>query len=156
MPQAFGPFSTPRMQETARRLINAASLVFAREQTSHSHLRSLGVDSSKLLKAHDFTILCKPELPSDLSLPEKFGCIVPNVRMLDKASAEESTGYVRFLVKAVNSLRERGVTPIFLYHDPKSDAQVAEKISAELRYALRHSASPARRFSRGLLVGPRS
>lgn len=132
MPQAFGPFSTPRMQETARRLIDASTLVFAREQTSLSHLRALGVESSKLLKAHDFTILCKPELPSELNLPEKFGCIVPNVRMLDKASAEESTGYVRFLVKAVNSLRERGVTPIFLYHDPKSDVQVADRISAEL------------------------
>lgn len=129
MPQAFGPFTTDRIRSAARRLIENSALVFPREETSLTHAKSLGTQNSKILKAHDFTVLAKSNLPAGSMLPDSFGCIVPNVRMLDKASDDIGRHYVAFLVTCIRELQDRGIRPVFLYHDPKHDSKVAEEVN---------------------------
>ncbi len=132
MPQAFGPFTSDRIRSAATRLIKNSTLVFPREGTSHNHLRGLGVDHPGMTKSHDFTVLSKGELPDPWHMPEEFGCIVPNVRMLDKASESSRLHYVDFLVTCVHELQRREIKPVFLYHDPKNDSKVAEQVNRKL------------------------
>ena len=128
LPQAFGPFSGRPMQEAAVRLLNCASLVYARDSRSFQHLESLQLSQPTVLKSPDFTSLAVGKMPENLSMPDRFACIVPNIRMLDRTNQSISNAYVGFLDRAIRALQEAGISPYFLFHDELRDKQVAESL----------------------------
>ncbi len=136
LPQAFGPFSTPALASAARKLVKTSSLVFARDDLSFQHVRELCGPCEHVRKAPDFTSIVKGELPPDLELPDRFVCIVPNIRMLDQGSEEEQRAYVGFLASCVRESRERELDPLFLFHHETTDPQVADAVEHELGFTL--------------------
>ena len=128
LPQALGPFTKPGMRVAAKRLFEAATLVFPREQTSLDYVLDLGISGDKVIKAHDFTVLAKGIYPNGLELPEKFSLIVPNARMLDRTDSKQSRAYVDFMATVVKDLRTRELNPHYLFHDWNSDSRVADAI----------------------------
>jgi len=137
LPQAFGPFRDPRVAEGTKRLVTAATLTYARDQESHDHLTKLVGLSDRIRLAPDFTCLVPGELPQGLSLPERFACLVPNIRMLDKTEPDESRAYTKFLVDCAQQVQQAGIEPIWLFHDPKHDRQVVDAVHAKLTIPLR-------------------
>ena len=128
LPQSFGPFTGLEMRRQARRLFEAVPLAFAREQVSLNHIRDLGVTGDQIQLAPDFTGLVSGILPSGFSLPEKFACIIPNIRMLDQSQPSQSRAYISFLKDAIQAVEQHQMTPCLLFHDVKNDAIVAQEL----------------------------
>jgi polysaccharide pyruvyl transferase WcaK-like protein len=125
MPQAFGPFRNPEVAETCKRLLNRAELVFARDPKSLDEVRDLGVQSEVILSP-DFTVGLPATVSSLGKLPENYSAIVPNRRMMDKTSDQES--YLSFIKTSADKLRDAGLNPVFVLHDAKEDAKVVRKL----------------------------
>ncbi len=84
MPQAFGPFSSSNSQSAIKSIIDKAVLLFARDKISFSHLTAISGTKKNILMAPDITLTFhQNNYPK-----EGYCCIVPNERMLDKASEE--------------------------------------------------------------------
>jgi len=129
LPQAFGPFELASNQRSMAKVLENASLVFARDEVSYQHLRRLKVNSSNILKSPDFTnTLCK-----DTSLgskPDSRGvCLIPNYRMIDKVEAEEGNAYIEFMVCCVNYLIRNNLDPYLLVHEGSKDSELAAMIN---------------------------
>jgi colanic acid/amylovoran biosynthesis protein len=151
LPQAWGPFTTPRIKDYAKKAVDNLDLVFAREQTSLNHLRGAGATGSHVHKSNDFTNLAEAYVPETLELPDQFACIVPNFRMLDKADAQQSQSYVDFLAQSIRTLRERGIVPVYIFHDRKNDQIVADRVQAKLKYEVATLAFECPRVLKGIL-----
>ncbi|MEP2774899.1 MAG: polysaccharide pyruvyl transferase family protein [Luteolibacter sp.] len=125
MPQAFGPFRNPEVARTCKDLLNRADLVFARDPKSLSEVRELGLSTDVILSP-DFTVGLPATACRFQGLPKTYSAIVPNRRMMDKTTDQET--YLSFIRTAVDMLRNAGLNPIFVLHDAKEDAKVVRKL----------------------------
>jgi colanic acid/amylovoran biosynthesis protein len=117
----FGPFENPDLQHTMRQLYDAASLVYARDQLSYSFAKNL-IDGSadKLRLAPDITIFVQPD--SSTPLPEQpYACVVPNMRVLDRGSAEWQRTYMAELRQTIQLLRSHKLRVILVEHEKTGD-----------------------------------
>lgn len=128
LPQAFGPFENPEVRELTRQLFERASLVCARDAVSLELAAPL-CSPTKLRRYPDFTVGVTPRLPVEVTVPDTFTAIVPNVRMLDKSGAREQ--YLGFLSRAVRSLVERKLNPVFVLHDADEDRRVIAAVNEQ-------------------------
>ncbi len=151
LPQAWGPFSSPAIKNYAKIAVENIDLVFARDKTSFEHLRGLGIATDHVPQSHDFTNLIDGVAPEELNLPLRFACIVPNIRMLDKASNSQSKSYIDFLARSIHILKERGVTPVYLFHDRKNDEIVARLVQEILQYEVDSFYFECPRILKGIL-----
>lgn len=135
LPQALGPFETPRIRRAFADVVSRVDLVYARDRESHAHCQRLGSERGNLRMAPDFTCLVDGALPPAFEPPPRMVCIVPNDRMLEKMNAEESAGYLPLLVRCVASLRHCGMRPCILLHDVGVD----ESLVAPLQRAVGES-----------------
>lgn len=120
MPQALGPFQKNEIKKWTNLLFNRAEIIFARDKQSFDYSTVLA-SKDKLLKCPDFTVGLEP-MEVDISLPKKFACIVPNIRMLDKTNSSEN--YLNFIKKSVDSIENLNIEPVFLIHDGEEDLKV--------------------------------
>lgn len=132
LPQSLGPFTGQEMRIQAKRLFDAVSIVFAREQTSLNHICDLGIPRDRVHLSPDFTNLLSGTIPVDFKLPENYACIVPNIRMLDKCPQEHANSYISFLTEAIRRLEQHQIPAYMLFHAEKDDSQVARLIEAQL------------------------
>ncbi|MCA9073880.1 MAG: polysaccharide pyruvyl transferase family protein [Planctomycetaceae bacterium] len=151
LPQAFGPFSTTELASQAKRLIDVSSLVFARDDVSFRHLQELGGPFPNVRKAPDFTSIVKGHMPPDIELPERYACIVPNIRMLDQGAKKEQQAYVGFLAECIRRLRVREIEAVFLFHDDTTDPQVADAVESELSFTLKRIREHRPEYLKGIL-----
>lgn len=98
LPQAFGPFSSPKIKRAIRTIVDNADLIYAREKVSYAHLISVVGQRHNIKIAPDFTNLLSGKMPKGYDLSNKEICIVPNYRMIDKTSREISQAYRPFLI----------------------------------------------------------
>jgi polysaccharide pyruvyl transferase WcaK-like protein len=136
LPQAFGPFSNDKLRSNFRRALESLSLVYARDRLSFENIQGLGGPFENVKLAPDFTQIIDGNCPEMLELPERFACIVPNIRMLDQTSPTHRDSYVRFLTECVRELDRHDIHPLLLYHDRKYDERVAEILQRDLSRAL--------------------
>jgi len=129
LPQAFGPFSTKKIEKAMKVIVKNADLIFAREPISYEHLVRVVGEQEKIKIAPDFTNLLSGILDDDFNVDENQFCIVPNYRMIDKTSKEESEAYIPFLIKCVGYLLEKGKNPFILIHEGKNDLKLAKEIN---------------------------
>lgn len=132
LPQALGPFDKPTIRRAFARIIDAADLVFARDDSSMGHARSaFGGIPDHLRQAPDFTNLVQPELDTSSDASDR-ACIVPNQRMVEKAETEkEATAYVPLIGKCIESVKDVGLTPVLLLHG-QADEELAEAIQQHI------------------------
>ena len=131
LPQAFGPFRNPKVARPMRRVFSNATAIYARDQQSQHHVKS--VYSGEVKVSPDFTNLLAPkEGTSDLLVAPV--AIVPNARMIDKVK-DGAPGYFDFLTEVSRSLGPN--TAFFLIHEGVDDLRVAERVNSGLAQPLK-------------------
>jgi len=129
LPQALGPYENKRIVKYVRKWAANADLVFPRDQDSYSNLTRLVGVQEKIKLAPDFTNLVKGTLPVNYDSSNKRIALIPNYRMIDKASNKESEAYLPFMIRCAKYLVEQGAQPFVLVHEGANDELLAEKIS---------------------------
>lgn len=79
--------------------------------------------------APDFTNLIDGIVPDGFNSVENRFCIVPNYRMLDKTSKEQSEAYLPFMISCAKYLKGKDQKPFILVHEGANDLMLAQKIS---------------------------
>lgn len=135
MPQAFGPFERDGSRRSMQRVLRHASKVHARDEMSEQYLRDLSCRSSSIALRPDITLFY-PDTVDRVRAAEEapYGCLIPNVRIVDQGAGEWAGRYVKRLVQIGNELQDQGVDVKLLVHDSsggdlKLARAVAEKIS---------------------------
>lgn len=128
LPQAFGPFVDKTNINLVQRYFPSASLVFARDEVSHSVLSRLMSPKKFLEQSPDFTNLVDvARAPKrDLML------IIPNSNMLSKRVDDElwAECYVGLLENAISFGLSKGMEVGILNHEGKSDQFLCEQLKA--------------------------
>jgi colanic acid/amylovoran biosynthesis protein len=130
LPQAFGPFTSSRLRQAMRTIADHADLIFARDPISHVHLAEIVEDRQQLRIAPDFTGLIDGIAPENIELPAHSYSIIPNCRMIDKTRGSTREAYLPFMIRVVQHLKERGVSPLLLAHSGPTDLELARQIDA--------------------------
>lgn len=127
LPQALGPFEKPVVRDAFVRIVDAADLVFARDDVSMQHARDAAGPRDHLRQAPDFTNLVKPRCNTNRENTTR-ACIVPNKRMVEQAETEEeAAAYVPFIARCIESATSEGLRPVLLIHQ-REDESLAEEI----------------------------
>lgn len=129
MPQAFGPFRSSQMQQAIKTIVKNADLIYAREKISYDYLVDVVGEQKNIKLSPDFTNLVKGIVPEDFDKENNKFCIVPNYRMIDKTSKEESQAYIPFMIKCIKYLKEKNQKPFILIHEGDNDLFLAQQIS---------------------------
>jgi colanic acid/amylovoran biosynthesis protein len=107
--------------------VDAADLVFARDDVSMQHAQDAVGPQNHLRQAPDFTNLVMPELAAGDESSDR-ACIVPNERMIENADTEEkAAAYVPFIAQCVEAIESEGLRPVLLIHG-RNDRDLAEDI----------------------------
>lgn len=118
MPQAFGPFFNKNVRKSSANAFSLADLIFARDKISYDYLLSLGIKENNIHLFPDFTNLVGGTLPHNFNKLDHRICIVPNSRMIDKLSGDD-TDYTSFLKHCISYLANKGEKPFILVHEEK-------------------------------------
>lgn len=137
LPQAFGPFETSGIRDAIKEVADNATLIFAREQKSYDYLVGAVGARDTIRLAPDFTNMLKAVPSTEFIKGNGAVAIVPNARMLDKASGSERGGYETFLASVIDITRAAGLDPFLLVHETTEDLKIAQKINAGLAVPLR-------------------
>ncbi|MBD2205070.1 polysaccharide pyruvyl transferase family protein [Calothrix sp. FACHB-1219] len=135
MPQAFGPFENPQVKKAFIEVVKNTDLIFAREAISYKYLMELGIESSHIKIAPDFTNLVKGTVPDYFDTSFKRACIIPNIRMTDKTSEEVKNRYIYFLETCADILFQKELKPFILVHDTE-DSSLAFRIQEKFGNSL--------------------
>ncbi|WP_026957846.1 polysaccharide pyruvyl transferase family protein [Aliagarivorans taiwanensis] len=135
LPQALGPFESKTTAKQMTKLLENASLTFARDDVSYRHASQL--TTHNLHQAPDFTNLLKPK---NLATDEKFAssvCLIPNSKMLStkNSNALWHKRYLEFWHDIVEVLAEAGYGCFLLNHEGDEDLEICQRIAA-------HSSQP--------------
>lgn len=152
LPQAFGPFETPGIRDAIKEIADNATLIFARDQQSYHYLVGTVGARDTIRLAPDFTNMLKAVPSTEFIKGNGSVAIVPNARMLDKASGSQRGGYETFLVSVIDITRVAGLDPFFLIHETTEDLKIAQKINTGLAVPLRISEADDPLIAKGLIV----
>lgn len=127
LPQALGPFETPALRDAFRRIVDAATLIFARDDRSMQYAQTAAGERAHLQQAPDFTNLVRPARGAGGDDTDRV-CIVPNERMIEKADTEEEkAAYVPFIERCIRAVVDEGLRPVLLLHE-QDDIDLIEDI----------------------------
>lgn len=130
LPQAFGPFQDVRVARAVKRVLKVATLVYARDEGSASHLEAI-LPAARVDIAPDITLFH----PRKRVSPSSAGTtvtIVPNGRMADRdGHAWTRDGFIRALSSSVQWALDQGFEPQILLHTAEpGDRRIAEQVAA--------------------------
>jgi len=136
LPQAFGPFSEEQLP-IIRECIKKSTLAISRDQTSYKNLIDLGADSSKIKKYPDITLSFKVDTKETIT-KDKYCCIVPNIRMLDRGGVEWKKEYLNLLEFSIEYILENSDCNIRIVNHSKLDdrklvSDFGDKYKSEVR-----------------------
>jgi len=131
LPQAFGPFYTAGGQEIAKILDKYVDLIFARDAISQQYLLEAGVSPHKIKLYPDFTSLVEGEFPVQYAQFKGKVCIIPNVKMIEKA-AIDSIVYLSFLENLTKYILAHDKDVFLLNHESEGDWQLCQLINERM------------------------
>lgn len=131
LPQAFGPFTSERIKQAFRQIIDSVDLVFTRDEISYKHISQLSVPMEHIKIAPDFTNLVQGIAPAYINDLAGRPCIIPNYRMIDKTESTVSTTYLTFLASSIEHLLKQGMKPFILIHE-RNDAELGAQLQAHV------------------------
>jgi colanic acid/amylovoran biosynthesis protein len=140
MPQAMGPFTVESDRKKLKASLPFASLVFAREKTTHDYISSLAYGNENLFIAPDFTNLVIGEVPSYFTGGSDKVVIIPNSNMIGDNNPNKmwKDTYLTVLCDAVRVIKSMQLKPVLLNHEGKGDgrlcAQINEQFNNQLEY----------------------
>jgi polysaccharide pyruvyl transferase WcaK-like protein len=130
LPQMLGPFRSEDSRRLLVDLFSAATLVFARDEMSYGYVREIVSSAAPIFRAPDITIRTRAKMV-DSKKKSKYGCVVPNVRMLDKGDSRWARTYVQRLAFVATAMWSHNIKPIILIHsvDSSEDEPLARSIA---------------------------
>ncbi|MBX2841539.1 MAG: polysaccharide pyruvyl transferase family protein [Flammeovirgaceae bacterium] len=132
MPQAFGPFTNIELVSGMKKVLENVDLIFARDKVSKTHLEQISNQSNKKVDLFpDITLNYSISETNSDEKSDKYCCIVPNERMLDKGKEIWKGNYVKVMTKVVDQILTTSDLRInILVHDTFNggDGIIASKI----------------------------
>ncbi|MFA0378578.1 polysaccharide pyruvyl transferase family protein [Vibrio sp. 10N.222.54.A3] len=135
LPQMFGPFDTELQRKIVGELECLGVNFIARDNESFKYLDKLVTNKLLISEAPDITIALRGK-SNNATLPtEDYGCIVPNVRMLDRGDDRWKIIYQSRLLMAAEEMLKVGITPSIILHsvDGSEDLPFAKEIESRLK-----------------------
>lgn len=130
MPQQLGPFTNPEQVDLAQRLFDRSDLVYARDQKSYDELKRVAPSGCTPKIAPDITIFQHDHAGTTA---ERYACIVPNERMLDKGGPQWREMYLDHLKLVALQIRKLGLHTRIVVHAPfGGDLRLAKKLQEQL------------------------
>ena len=130
LPQAFGAFERPTARDAARRLVDHADLVFARDDVSRQHVEALGPERD-VHQAPDFTnLLDVSERAAVLETPVRDAvAVIPNLRIVDRADLLDRATYTRQFTSLVRHLQASKQRVVLVAHE-RNDAELVRDVAS--------------------------
>ena len=143
LPQAFGPFTSPRLRKAMKAILKLVDLAYARDEASLMHLKNLNTGVEKIRIAPDFTSLVEPTPLTEYEYLAGRVCLSPNMRLLDKTDINSGQLYLAKMREVISWLNERAI-PFFILIHEQGDRPIAERLVKEggVRPALIEHADP--------------
>jgi len=132
MPQSLGPFTRANNKKYAQKVFANASLVFARETPSYTHVVALLDNALHVHQSPDFTNLLEPTFYDEYKRFDDYIIIVPNSKMLSKKNKDQwwRDNYVLTLASLANKSLALGEKVLILNHSGADDASLCAEISS--------------------------
>jgi colanic acid/amylovoran biosynthesis protein len=128
LPQAFGPFRHDDIRASMQRVLQHATLVYARDQQSLEYLGELGASKARVMLAPDITLFYSGEPSLHATGAEPYACVVPNMRVLDRGRKGWADRYLPDFVQIARRLAQRGLAVRVVVHDASGeDAALARR-----------------------------
>lgn len=141
LPQSFGPFLDKKNCAYIVESFFHAAMICAREDESVTNIEEHTGKLSNLVKYGDFTNLMPPSshYPRTNTLTGEMACVIPNHNMLSNRNAEKKwlSRYETLVIEMINYFRLRDLTPFFLNHEGKRDADIIDRINRQLSEPIR-------------------
>ncbi|MGG7566783.1 polysaccharide pyruvyl transferase family protein [Rhodovulum sp. DZ06] len=118
LPQALGPFETPRTRAAFARTAAAADVIYARDGVSLSHARRAAPGAGTLALCPDMTLPVGVERVA--AAPDAPLILVPNVRMLDQGGRDEGA-YLSLLEAAARAAAAEARPVRIVVHDARGE-----------------------------------
>ncbi len=132
LPQAFGPFEKSASKRLMKEIYNISDVIYAREKVSYEYLKELFPQGGKIKLAPDFTCLSKSGGLQNVSLPDNYVIIIPNIRMVTHTGDRVSSNYLEFICKTICFLRDRGQFVVLINHEGPDDERLMIEINNKL------------------------
>lgn len=128
LPQALGPFSSRRIRDSLKKLVENADLIFARDRISYAYMADVVALPKNVKMAPDFTNLVHGTVPKWWEAEKHRVCIIPSHQMTDKRSKAEGALYIPFLKHCIEHLALKGIKPFLLIHGGDKDLPAARQL----------------------------
>ena len=136
LPQAMGPFKSSSIKKYIKIVADNVDFIFLRDPLSYKYLTDVVEERPNIQIAPDFTNLISGIVPDYFDAKENRFCLVPNYRMIDMNSREQSDAYLPFMIKCAKYLLEQDQKPFLLVHEEKNDEilvrQIAEGVGGKI------------------------
>lgn len=134
LPQAFGPFRRQESRTAFKKIVDNATLVYARDQQSYDYALEVSQMTEKVFRAPDITLFY-PDIWSEERPAERgqYVCIVPNIRILDQGKRDWGDRYKIYLTEIARALERRGILVHLVVHDASGeDLRLTTEIHREI------------------------
>ena len=131
LPQAMGPFQRESTRKSYKEILEAADLVFARDQASLSHAKGLCPEHPGLRLAPDFTTLTNG-MTTQMLGDQQCAAIIPNAMMIRDKPRDDQAAYVSFLAQCANHLGRVGLKPFILLYETEVDRDLADEVRGNI------------------------
>lgn len=132
LPQAFGPFEDQALADEMRFIVAGVRFVAARDRTSRDHLLGLA-PGREIRLLPDITLSL--DLTRRLKAGPPFGALIANAKSSEGGTIDE-TGLVTLYVRLAALMRENGLEPRIVLHEPVADRALSERIASAAGLAI--------------------
>ncbi len=129
-PQAFGPFTDPKLQREMQLIGSNASLLCARDSVSLAHLKNLGLESAEQFPDITFSLNTNDRIAPDIK-HSPYGCLIVNNKLVSSNTMAKSDLLDLFTASGKN-MQRHGISPQVLLHEPKEDKDLADELAQAL------------------------
>ena len=135
MPQAMGPFSKPIVRKSVLKIIDAAKLIFIRDDVSFDYVTKLVGHLEKIVYAPDFTFSLKGKEQKKYNDFKDRVCIIPNDKLFSSHTIEKNK-YIGLLKSIISFCNQRKIRPFFLLHEYNKDKDLMDNLNGEIERSL--------------------
>lgn len=126
LPQAFGPFEKPGLNEAAGSVFDFAAHIWARDETSATYVSSSVGSAERISIAPDITI--GMDAPPS-SRGHRDVVLVPNWNIAKRSGTDGERLYVESMYRLVSALHKKGRSVTGLCHEGAADLRILEQVA---------------------------
>ncbi|MBV2360248.1 polysaccharide pyruvyl transferase family protein [Thalassococcus sp. CAU 1522] len=128
LPQAFGPFETPKLRGIMQDIVRGARSISARDRQSQAHLEGLGT-GREITVVPDITLGLAPD-PARVAAPDTpFAAVVINAMLLKSGTFGEDR-LMALYRDILTTIANCGVAAKIVLHEPEADRTLSEELAA--------------------------